>query len=152
MPKTLLSSLLMVLVMLTQPAYADTEKAAEPMDMSSMASHPDEHQHMAADEHLEHLMKQMKNAYRDAMRSENINDLKVAATTLTDLVEQASATPYGKTPEDTAAFKDGMRELKTDLEALKIAIDANDFAQAQQVLNTQIKATRNQSHQNLNVH
>jgi soluble cytochrome b562 len=153
-----LSSLALMLLTLTQSVYATTDMvppASEPTDPLTSSSTPashDHHQHMPAGEHLEHLMKQMKNAYRDAMRSQNMAELTVAAATLKDLAQQASATPYGKTDEEITTFKNGMRQLNSDLDALHQAIQANDFAKAQQLLNTQIKATRNQSHQDLDVH
>jgi soluble cytochrome b562 len=150
-----LSSLALMLLTLTQAVYATAETSATASDPIASTSTPDSHdhhQHMPAGEHLEHLMKQMKNAYRDAMRSQNMAELTIAAATLKDLAQQASATPYGKTDEEITTFKNGMRQLNSDLDALHQVIQANDFAKAQQLLNTQIKATRNQSHQDLDVH
>jgi hypothetical protein len=142
MQKIAISSLLLAVLTFNTPVSAHDGEAHDEHAM---------HQHMAAEDHVEYLMKQMKNAYRDALRSENIAELTLAATQLNTLAEQARATAYGKTAEDQAHYKDGMAALKADLDALNEAIHANDLVKAHDVLNTQIKATRNQSHQNLDV-
>lgn len=101
---------------------------------------------------VEKIMEKMKVAYRDALRSQSLEELAPAAAQLNALASQTRASSYGKKPATQKAYQDGMQKLSSALDELNRAIAAKDFAAAQNVLKTQIKMARNESHQALNVH
>ena len=121
-------------------------------------SHASEHEHHAMQagtsgygEQVEQRMKQMQRAYRDAMRSQTIAQMKPAVMQLITLSKQATALRYGDNPTERADYKDGMHELQADLDELESAVQANDLPLARKILTVQIKATRNQAHEQLGV-
>ncbi len=103
------------------------------------------------EDQTELLMKKMKKAFRAAQNSDNLAELGSAATTLTQLADQASQLDYGLNMDEKTKYKDGMQQLKTDLQQLNAAIAAKDFARAKQLVDQQINATRKQSHKALDV-
>ncbi|MEC7119563.1 MAG: cytochrome b562, partial [Pseudomonadota bacterium] len=118
-------------------------------------AHDDQTMHHASsgqhDEQVEQRMKQMQRAYRSAVRSQSIEQMKPAVTQLIALSKQATALHYGDNPTERADYKDGMHELQADLDELKNAIQANDLLLARKILTEQIKTTRNQAHEKLGV-
>jgi soluble cytochrome b562 len=117
----------------------------------TLAHEHDTHNTGEIEDQTELLMKKMKKAYRAAQNSDNLAELGSAATTLTQLANQASQLDYGLNMDEKTKYKDGMQQLKTDLQQLNAAIAAKDFARAKQLVDQQINATRKQSHKALDV-
>lgn len=103
------------------------------------------------DEQVELTMKKMQRAYRAALRSDNIEQLKPAVAQLIEVTRQASVLHYGINAREHTQYQTGMRQLRTDLEQLRIAVVADDFELAKKIFHGQVKATRQQSHDKLGV-
>ena len=134
MQHLLISSVCAVLIGMAQPSYAHSNH------------HGGQH-----DEQVELAMKKMQRAYRAALRSDTIEQLKPAVAQLIDVTRQASTLHYGIKATEHTDYQNGMQQLRTDLEQLRLAVAANDFALAKRILSQQIKATRDQAHDKLGV-
>lgn len=123
----------------------------------SQASEHTAHEHMTSatdskqSEAVEQRMEQMQRAYRNAVRSQSVEQMQPAVTQLIALSKSATALHYGTDPTTRADYKDGMHELQADLEELENALHAKNLPLARKILTEQIKVTRNQAHQQLGV-
>lgn len=142
MQKPLISSILIALFSLSPLSHAHDNSRDHSTSSAASTEHNDQ---------LEQRMKQMKRAYRTALRSDSIEEMKPAVAQLIALSKQATAMRYGDNPTARADYKDGMHELQADLDELESAVQANDLPLARKILTEQIKATRNQSHEKLGV-
>ena len=140
MQKTLISAILIALFSLSLPSHAHDKRHEG--DTSGTAEH---------NEQVEQRMKKMQHAYKKAVRSQTIAQMKPAVAQLIALSKQATAMRYGNNPIERADYKDGMHELQADLDELENAVQANNLPLARKILTEQIKATRNQSHEKLGV-
>ena len=139
MHKPLISGILIALLSLASLSHAHNNKAHG--DSASAAQH----------DQVAQQMKQMQRAYKKAVRSQTIAQMKPAVMQLIALSKQATAMPYDDDPTTRADYKKGMRALQADLDQLKNAMQANNLPLARKILTTQIKATRNQAHEKLDV-
>lgn len=137
MQKPLISGILIALFSLSSLSHAHKAHGD-----SASAAH---------NEQVEQRMKQMQSAYKKALRSQTIAQMKPVVTQLIALSKQAAAMHYGNNPMERADYKDGMHELQADLDELENAVQANNLSLARKILTEQIKATRNQSHEKLGV-
>lgn len=103
------------------------------------------------DEQVELTMKKMQRAYRTALQSETLEELKPAVSQLIEVTRQASTLHYGINATESTDYQHGMRELRADLERLRKAVAADDLVLAKQILETHIKATQRRSHENFDV-
>ena len=103
------------------------------------------------DDEVQHLMKKMQQAHRNALRSDNLDQLEPAIAQMVQLTRQALTLHYGLDYAEHADYQNGLRQLRTDLEQIQLAIAANDFALAKNILNQKVKATRRQSHDKFGV-
>lgn len=110
-----------------------------------------EHHSGQHDEQVELAMKKIQRAYRTALRSDTLEQLKPAVAQLIEVTRQASTLHYGINPTEHNDYQAGMRQLRTDLERVRTALAANDLTQAKQILSVQIKTTRDQAHDKLGV-
>lgn len=111
-------------------------------------------QHGSGDNHAEQVelsMKKMRRAYRHALRSNSIEQMKPAVAQLIEVSQQASMLRYGINSTEQTDYQKGMQQLRSDLQHLNTALAANNLALAQKILNEHIKATRHQSHEKLGV-
>lgn len=104
-----------------------------------------------ANSNVEHTMKQMAHAYRAAVQSRSLVEMRGHVRQLHQYADAASRATYGKNTNNRSAYKDGMRELQTDLDDLDAALAKNDFALAKQTLQQQINHTKNIAHKSLRV-
>ena len=121
---------------------------------STAASHAHNVQHPHSAQHADEVaynMKKMKRAYRNALRSDDIEQMKPAVAQLLAISKNVATLDYGINRTEQADYREGMQQLQAGLALLNAAVEANDFALAQKILREQIKATRNQSHEKLGV-
>lgn len=111
-------------------------------------------QHGNGDNHSEQVelsMKKMQRAYRKALESNSIEQMRPAVVQLMNVVQQASALRYGINRTEQTDYQKGMQQLRLDLQQLNTAMNANNLPLAQKILTEQIKATRQKSHEALDV-
>lgn len=77
------------------------------------------------------VMKEMKQSYKSAMDSTNIDDFATYAAQLESQAKKASALSYKDKP---AVYSDGMQELQQGMIELKAAVDAKDLDRAKAAL------------------
>jgi soluble cytochrome b562 len=103
------------------------------------------------DEQVQQLMKKMQRAHRTALRSDNIEQLEPAIAQMIALTRECLTLHYGLNADEHTDYQNGMRQLRVDLEQIQLALAANDFALAKNILNQKVKATRRQSHDKFGV-
>ena len=109
------------------------------------------HEAASHDEQVQQLMKKMQRAHRTALRSDSLEQLEPAVAQMIALTRQGLTLHYGLSAAEHTDYQNGMRQLRADLEQIQLAIAANDFALAKNILNQKVKATRRQSHDNFGV-
>ncbi|MBF9003162.1 MULTISPECIES: cytochrome b562 [Vibrio] len=92
---------------------------------------------------LGRTMKQMKSALQQAYQAQTVDDMKVAMGDMSSLVKEAKRDEYeGKNP---AQFYQGLQDLTTAIDGIKVSLNKGDLNDAKLKLN-KIDALRKEYH------